>query len=86
MAKKVTNFLIALNDSIKLRDKWRDPEKRERLLRQWDLEDETALMGDAPFPDKMRDKVQAETGLKQVDLWIRSNGQTEENPEYDPNA
>ena len=29
MAKKLTNFLIALNDSVKLRDKYRDPEKRD---------------------------------------------------------
>jgi hypothetical protein len=86
MAKKLTNFLIALNDSIKLRDKWRDPEKREKLLRQWELEDEPALMGDAPFPAKMREAVEAESGLKQVDLWIRSNGQTVENEEYDPIA
>ena len=42
MAKKLTNFLIALNDSIKLRDKYRDPNKRERLLEQWDLEDDAA--------------------------------------------
>ena len=89
MAKKLTNFLIALNDSVKLRDKYRDPEKREQLLRQWELEDEPALQEDATFED-LESAVAAESGSKQVDLWIRSAGtgplRTKENPEYDPGA
>ena len=37
--------------------------------------------------DKMRDAVEAESGLKQVDWWIRSSaGNRIENPEYDPDA
>ena len=89
MAKKLTNFLIALNDSIKLRDKYRDPDKRAQLLKQWDLEDEPALQDDATFED-IESAVAAESGTKQVDLWIRSAGvdplRTKENPEYDPGA
>ena len=54
MAKKLTNFLIALNDSIKLRDKSRDPQKRQKLLEQWDLEDEDALKEDAEAADITR--------------------------------
>jgi hypothetical protein len=88
MAKKLTNFLIALNDSVKLRDKYRDPVKRAQLLRQWDLEDEHALRDGATFQD-LKDAVAAETGSKQVDLWIRSAGvdplETQDNPQYDPN-
>jgi len=88
MARKdLTTFLIALNDSVKLRDRWRspNPEDREKLLKQWGLEDEPALQegGDV---DKMREKVAAESGLKQVDLWIRSAGEPISNPEYDPIA
>ena len=89
MAKKLTNFLIALNDSMKLRDKYRDPDKRANLLKQWDLEGEPALQDDAPF-ELIAERVAAETGSKQVDLWIRSAGvgplETERNDEYDPNA
>jgi hypothetical protein len=87
MAKKLTNFLIALNDSVKLRDKYRDPEKRARLLEQWDLTDEPALQEEATFDD-LKNAVAAETGSKQVDLWIRSAGaelQTQDNPEYNVN-
>ena len=36
--------------------------------------------------DLMRKKVAAESGSKQVDLWIRSAGEPESNPEYDPIA
>jgi hypothetical protein len=90
MARKdLTTFLIALNDSIKLRDKYRDPEKRAKLLEQWGLSEHPALQetGDATADvKKLRDAVVAETGLKQVDLWIRSTGQPEQNLEYDPNA
>ena len=89
MAKKLTNFLIALNDSIKLRDKYRNPEKRARLLEQWDLADEPALQEGATF-EEIESAVRAESGSKHVDLWIRAAGaeplQTLDNPEYDPNV
>jgi hypothetical protein len=85
MAKKLTNFLIALNDSIKMRDKYRDSAKRAKLLEQWDLTDEPALQEDATL-DELIAAVEAESGLKQVDLWIRTAGRTDRNPEYDPNA
>ena len=88
MAKKLTNFLIALNDSVKLRDKYRDPQKRAKLLEQWDLTDEPALQSAATFDD-IAAAVKAETGSKHVDLWIRASGatlQTQPNEEYDPDA
>jgi len=82
MAKKLTNFLVALNDSIKLRDKYRDPDKHQRLLEQWGLADDPALEGGGDI-DLMKAKVEAETGIKQVEWWIRSSGEPELNPEYD---
>ena len=89
MAKKLTNFLIALNDSVKLRDKYRDPVKRAQLLKQWDLEGEDALRDGATFQD-LKDAVALESGTKQVDLWIRSAGddplETQDNGDYDPIA
>jgi hypothetical protein len=88
MARKdLTTFLIALNDSVKLRDRWRspDPDEREKLLKQWGLEDEPALQ-DGGDVDMMREKVDAESGLKQVDLWIRATEAPVSNPEYDPIA
>ena len=89
MAKKLTNFLVALNDSMKLRDKYRDPEKRAKLLEQWDLTTNPALQEDASF-DTIESEVTKETGLKQIDLWIRSTSvgtlETKRNPEYDPGA
>jgi len=90
MARKdLTTFLIALNDSVKLRDRWREaetnPEKLEKLLRPWGLEDEPAVNrgGDV---DLMREVVVAEGGLEQVDLWIRSAAAPVSNPDYDPIA
>ena len=88
MAKKLTNFLIALNDSIKLRDKYRDPDKRDNLLKQWDLDDHPALQQDATISD-IEEAVAAESGTRQVDLWIRAAGatlQTQQNDDYDPAA
>lgn len=89
MAKKLTNFLIALNDSVKLRDKYREREKRAKLLEQWELTGADALQEDASF-DTIEKAVAAETGSKQVDLWIRSTSvgtlETKRNPEYDPGA
>lgn len=83
--KDLTTFLIALNDSIKLRDKYRDPEKRAHLLEQWGLSEHPALQEDATL-DVMRDAVAAESGVKQVDLWILVDQAPERNPEYDPIA
>ena len=88
MARKdLTTFLIALNDSVKLRDRWRspDPDVRAQLLEQWGLEDEPALKGGGDI-DKMREEVEREGGLSQVDLWIRSAQAPESNPDYNPNA
>jgi hypothetical protein len=83
--KDLTTFLIALNDSIKLRDKYRNPEDRAKLLQQWGLSDHPALQDDATL-EVMRDAVAAEEGLKQVDLWILVDQAPERNAEYDPNA
>jgi hypothetical protein len=90
MARKdLTTFLIALNDSVKLRDRWRDaagnPEKLKKVLQPWGLEDEPAVK-DGGDIDLMRAKVRDEDGLKQVDLWIRSAGAPESNPDYDAGA
>lgn len=83
--KELTTFLIALSDSVKLRDKFRDPEKRARLLEQWDLTGHPALQEGATI-DEIRDAVEAESGLKQVEWWIRVAGAPLLNEEYDPNA
>jgi hypothetical protein len=87
--KDLTTFLIALNDSVKLRDRWRDaagdPEKLKKVLQPWGLEDEPAVK-DGGDIDLMRAKVRDEDGLKQVDLWIRSAGAPESNPDYDAGA
>ena len=82
MAKKLTNFLIALNDSIKLRDKYRDPDKHDKLLEQWGLADDDALAGGGDI-DLMKAKVETETGIKQVEWWIRSSGEPVLNEKYD---
>ena len=87
--KDLTTFLVALNDSVKLRDRWRnadgDPEKLEKLLRPWGLEDHPAVK-DGGDIQKMREVVIAESGLELVDLWIRSAGAPETNPDYNPIA
>ena len=90
MARKdLTTFLIALNDSVKLRDRWRaagtDEEKLRKLLEPWGLEDEPAVNKGGDL-DLMRKRVEAESGLTQVDLWIRSAGMPESNDKYNPNA
>jgi hypothetical protein len=86
MARKdLTTFLIAINDSVKLRDKWRDPEKRGKLLEQWGLSEHPALQGGGDLV-KMQEAVAAETGMKHVDLWIRAAGEPVRNPEYDSDA
>jgi hypothetical protein len=84
MAKKLTNFLIALNDSIKLRDKYRNPQKRAKLLEQWELSESQPLQNDSV--EDIREAVTAESGLKQVEWWIRAAGEPVLNPDYDPDA
>lgn len=83
--KDLTTFLIALSDSVKLRDKFRDPAKRARLLETWDLTDHPALRDGATVPE-IRDAVAAESGVAQVEWWIRTAGAPELNEEYDPDA
>jgi hypothetical protein len=83
--KELTTFLIALNDSVKLRDKWRDDDKREALLEQWGLSDHPALAGGGDI-DEMQAAVAAEGGLQLVDLWIRSAGEPVSNDAYNANA
>jgi hypothetical protein len=83
--KNLTTFLIALSDSIKLRDKFRDPVKRARLLEQWDLTDHPALQEGATI-EEIRAAVVDETGLRQVEWWIRVAAAPELNEEYDPDA
>ena len=86
MAKNLTNFLISLSADPKLRDKFRDPVKRTKLLEQWDLQDEPVLQAGAT-PEMVKAAVVAEGGNpKQVEWWIRSASLPELNAEYDPNA
>ena len=79
--KDLTTFLIALNDSIKLRDKYRT--RRTKLLQQWGLSEHPAR--DDATLDVMREAVAAER-TAQVDLWILVDQAPERNTEYDPNA
>jgi hypothetical protein len=83
--KELTTFLIALSDSVKLRDKFRDPEKRERLLEQWDLSGHPALQ-EGVSVDDIREAVAAEGGERQVEWWIRVAEAPVLNEDYDPNA
>jgi hypothetical protein len=86
MARKdLTTFLIALSDSVKLRDKFRDPVKRARLLEQWDLVGHPALQEGVTVAE-IRDAVAAESGVEQVEWWIRVAAAPELNEEYDPDA
>jgi hypothetical protein len=86
MARKdLTTFLIALSDSVKLRDKFRDPAKRGRLLETWDLSNHPALQEGATV-EEIRAAVVAESGLAQVEWWISAAGTPELNEEYDPDA
>jgi hypothetical protein len=85
MAKKLTNFLIALSADTKTRDKYRDPAKRAKLLQQWDLTNEPALQPGATAED-VRAAVVAETGLDQVEFWISVDGTPVPNPDYDDGA
>ena len=86
MARKdLTTFLIALSDSVKLRDKFRDPAKRGRLLETWDLTDHPALQEGATV-EEIRAAVVAESGLAQVEWWISAADAPVLNEEYDPDA
>ena len=84
MAKKWTNFLIALSGDSKTRDKYRDSTKKAELFEQYDITDPTLL--DEGKEAELRDAVVAENGLKQVEWWIRSAGVPVKNPDYDPKA
>jgi hypothetical protein len=81
MAKKWTNLLIALSADSKTRDKYRDTTKRQQLLQQYDISDPSLL--DPGREEDLKAAVVAESGLKQVEWWIRSAG-VEANPDYDP--
>ena len=82
--RNVTSFLIALSDSAKLRDRYRDPEKRTKLLRDWDLTEHPAFQQDASLDD-LQQAVADEGGTQQVENWIGVDS-VEPNPEYDPEA
>lgn len=82
--RNVTSFLIALSDSAKLRDRYRDPEKRAKLLRDWELTEHPAFQQDASL-DEMKQAVADEGGTQQVENWIGVDS-VEPNPQYDPEA
>ena len=83
MAKKWTNFLIALSRDPNARNKYRDDNKRANLFDQYGITDPTLL--DAGREDDLKAAVTAESGLKQVEWWILS-GVPVANPDYDHNA
>jgi hypothetical protein len=83
--RNLTSFLIALSDSAKLRDRYRDPEKRAKLLRDWDLADHPALQEGASL-EQMQQAVADEGGTYQVENWIGVDSDPVSNPEYDPEA
>lgn len=83
--RNLTSFLIALSDSAKLRDRFRDPEKREKLLRDWELTEHSALQPGATI-DEVQAAVTEEGGLKQVEWWILVDQAPVQNEEYDPIA
>ena len=85
MPKKLTNFLIALSADNKTRNKYRNPAKRADLLAQYDLTGHPALQEGATTA-QLKAAVEAETGLKQVELWISVDGTAIPNPDYDPDA
>jgi hypothetical protein len=85
MAKTVTSFLLALSDSRKMRDKYRNPTKRKELLGEWGLAD-SPLFEPGATEDDFRQAVVQESGLAQVEWWISVDGAPIANPDYDPNA
>ena len=83
--RNVTSFLIALSDSAKLRDRYRDDEKRAKLLRDWELDEHPAFQDNEPSIDEMKAAVAEESGTEQVETWIGVDS-VEPNPAYDPEA
>ena len=61
-----------------------DPEKRAKLLRDWDLAEHSAFQ-DGGSIEQMNQAVAEESGTKQVETWIGVDS-VEPNPEYDPEA
>lgn len=82
--RNLTSFLIALSDSAKLRDRFRDPAKRAKLLRDWDLDEHPAFQEGASL-EQMKAAVAEEGGSEQVENWIGVDS-VEPNPEYNPEA
>ena len=85
MAKTVTSFLLALSDSRKMRDRYRNPNKRRQLLDEWGLEDSPLFQPGATEED-FRAAVIEEGGLEQVEWWISAADAPTPNPDYDPTA
>ena len=85
MAKTITSFLLALSDSRKMRDRYRDANRRRGLLEEWDLEDDPLFQPDAT-EDDFRDRVVAEGGLAQVEWWIGAANVPVPNEDYDETA
>ena len=85
MAKTVTSFLLALSDSRKMRDRYRDPNKRRQLLDEWDLADNPLFQPDATEED-FRKAVTEEGGLAQVEWWISTADAPVANRDYDPST
>ncbi len=85
MAKTITSFLLALSDSRKMRDRYRDPNRRSGLLEEWGLADDPLFQPGAT-EDDFRDRVTAESGVSQVEWWIGAAGVPVQNPDYDANA
>lgn len=84
MQKKWTNFLIALSTYPNARTRFRDTTKRADLFAQYGITDPSLL--DAGREDDLSAAVEAESGLAQVEWWIRAAGVPEYNPAYNPNA
>ena len=84
MAKKWTNFLIALSNSEKARDKYRDSTKKAELFDQYGITDPTLL--EEGNEDELKAAVEAESGLAQVEWWISSSGAPVKNEAYDKHA
>jgi hypothetical protein len=85
VAKTLTSFIIALSDSRKMRDKYRDNNKRGNLLDEWDLTHHAALQPGATVED-VRQAVVEEGGVAQVEWWILANQAPVANEDYDPSA
>ena len=82
----ITNFLLALSSSIKMRKRYRDPDQRRRLLEEWNLEDDPLFQPGAT-EDAFRTRVDAEggPGLAEVEWIIRWAIDPDANPDDDPN-